>query len=87
MKYLILLCLFMVGPAAAGSITFDVCSGYTVSKKGNDVLVRCPGDPIDTPWLTFVNCLNPIADRSIPGKLVITCRGKIVYAPPVPAPQ
>ena len=60
--------------AARRPLTFsEVCSGYTVSKRGTDVIIRCPGDPTDQPWFTFKNCPRPVVDRSKPGLLTITC--------------
>jgi len=60
--------------AHAAGVTFcDVCSGYTISKRGDDVLIRCPGQK--DPWMTFKNCLNPKAKR-VGANLTITCGGK-----------
>lgn len=63
--------LFGVTRAHAGNVTFcNVCSGYTVSKRGDDVLIRCPG--VREPWMTFTHCLNPIVQRGA-GSLTINC--------------
>jgi hypothetical protein len=60
--------------AAPRPVTFcDVCAGYMISKRGNDVLIRCPGAPIDQPWMTFPNCNNPTVERT-PTQVKITCR-------------
>ena len=49
----------------ARPVTFaNLCWGYTLSKRGNDVLVRCPNDPQSTPWLTIVGCGNPTVVRT-----------------------
>ena len=40
----------------------DLCAGYTVSKRGNDVLIRCPG--MAQPWMIVSPCLNPKVVRS-----------------------
>lgn len=37
------------------------CKGYTISKKGDDVLIRCPGLP--DPWLIFKPCPQPTVVR------------------------
>lgn len=99
-RFLIGLCigLFVVGVLWAGSshaqvlgptpqpIKFcDVCAGFTVSKRGNDVLIRCPGRPLDKPWMTLQNCVNPKVDRTQPSNVSINCN----YPPPgfVPPPK
>lgn len=65
--------LFAFTAAHAKPITFcNVCTGYTVSQRGDDVLVRCPGEPIEEPWLTFYDCHNPKVTRGA-GQLTITC--------------
>jgi len=58
---------------AAPSLSFCmVCVGYTVSKRGDDVLIRCPG--MKDPWMIIVHCLNPKVARS--GlDITITCGG------------
>jgi hypothetical protein len=55
------------------SLSFcKVCVGYTVSKRGDDVLIRCPG--MKDPWMIIVHCLNPKVARS--GlDITITCGG------------
>lgn len=74
MRWLAVLALALATSAYGGTITFaDVCAGYTVSKRGDDVLVRCPGMGYETPWLTVKNCRNPVVDRSVPGRLKISC--------------
>lgn len=35
------------------------CKGYTISKKDDAVLIRCPGVPVETPFLTFRPCPTP----------------------------
>ena len=58
---------------AAKPITFcGVCPGYMISKKGNDVLIRCPGEPLDKPWMTFKDCKNPKVTRT-PTMVTINC--------------
>jgi len=63
----------LVLPAlAAAPLRFcDVCAGYTISKRGDDVLIRCPG--VADPWLTIKNCRNPNAQRD-GSNLTITCQ-------------
>ena len=74
MKAVLLGLLFVAGSVYADSVTFcDVCTGYTVSKRGNDVLIRCPGKT--EPWMTFKNCLNPVAKRN-GNSVTIICGGK-----------
>jgi hypothetical protein len=51
----------------------DVCAGFTVSKRGTDVLIRCPGAPIATPWMTIRECSAPKVDRTQPSNVSITC--------------
>lgn len=49
----------------------NLCANYTVSKRGNDVLIRCPGriDPV----FVLTKCANPSVLRS-GGQVTITCR-------------
>lgn len=51
---------------AGRPLTFgNVCSGYTISKRGDStVLIRCPGDPLDRPWMTIERCRNPRVTRT-----------------------
>ena len=59
------LVLVEVTHAAARPVSFsDVCIGFTISKKGNDVLIRCPGEPMDRPWMTIKDCKNPVVQRT-----------------------
>lgn len=68
-----LLAVLTMTVAEASTVTFcDVCAGYTVSKRGNDVLIRCPGQPVDRPWMTFKDCRNPRVTRAA-GSLAISC--------------
>jgi hypothetical protein len=65
----------MVASANAGSVAFcDLCTGFTVSKRGTDVLLRCPGKA--TPWMTIKDCANPKVDRSVPSRVSIACNSK-----------
>lgn len=56
----------------------NVCVGYTLSARGEDVYVRCPATPPPgPPWLRVVGCARggtPVVDRSVAGRVVITCR-------------
>jgi len=59
------LVLVEVTHAAARSVSFyDVCVGFMISKRGNDVLIRCPGAPLDQPWMTIKDCKNPVVQRT-----------------------
>ena len=40
----------------------DVCEGFTISKRGDDLLIRCPGKP--EPWMTIKDCKSPRVTRS-----------------------
>jgi hypothetical protein len=75
-RFVVLLALAVILYAAAshaGSLSLtNVCTGYTISKRGNDVLVRCPG--MRDPWLTMVNCRNPTVQRA-GGNITINCGG------------
>lgn len=53
----------------------ELCTGYLVSKRGNDTLIRCPGDDFETapPWFLRKGCMLPIVDRSVPGQVTIRC--------------
>lgn len=51
------------------SIT-NLCEGFTISQRGNDVLLRCPGDA--TPFMTFKGCTRPVVQRS-KYSVTITC--------------
>ena len=63
--------LMMIPAAAARPVKFcDLCSGYTVSKKGDDVLIRCPG--LKDPWMTIKNCPKPVVKRN-GADVTITC--------------
>jgi len=48
----------------------DVCDGFTVSKRGDDVLIRCPGQT--EPWMTFKNCKSPRVTRK-GNNVTVTC--------------
>lgn len=56
--------------AQAVTLTFWICDGYTLSRRGDDVLVRCPNKP--DPVFTFRNCKTPIVKR-LPDRIVLTC--------------
>lgn len=72
--------LLLFAPLAdARPVTFcDVCPGYAISKKGNDVLIRCPvpaGSPPGTKgelWLTVQGCQNASVQRSAT-QVTVTC--------------
>jgi hypothetical protein len=51
----------------------DVCAGFTVSKKGDDVFIRCPGQPVTSPWMTINTCPDPKVNRTAPNNVSITC--------------
>jgi len=58
---------------AARPVTFcDVCPGYMISKKGDDVYIRCPGEPMDKAWMIFKDCKNPKVTRTAT-MVTITC--------------
>jgi hypothetical protein len=76
-KRLATILIFVLGaslPAyAARPVTFcDVCKNYMISKKGDDVYIRCPGEPLDKPWMTFKDCKNPKVTRTAT-MVTITC--------------
>lgn len=50
-----------------------LCTGYTISKRGDDVLFRCPSRPY--PWLIVKDCKNPKVVRSGPrnSNVSVTC--------------
>ena len=50
----------------------EVCTGFTLSKRGTDVLIRCPGQPINQPWLTIRECADPKVVRAA-NNVAITC--------------
>ena len=49
----------------------DLCPGYTISKRGDDVLIRCPG--MRDPWMTILSCKNPRVTRHSNGDVTIAC--------------
>lgn len=64
----------VIASAEARSVTFaDVCSNYTISRRGDDLLIRCPGEK--EPWMTIKECKNPRAKRS-GSKVTIFCEFK-----------
>ena len=70
---LISLVLLALPAMAAQPVTYcDLCAGYTVSRKGDDVLIRCPGAPRDQPWMTIKDCKNPRMTQR-PDRVTITC--------------
>jgi hypothetical protein len=70
----VLITIIGLASAYASPMTFcEVCAGYTISKRGNDVLIRCPG--VKDPWMTFKDCANPVVKRSA-ANVTITCGGK-----------
>jgi len=75
-RFIVLLALAVIlyaVTAQAGGVTFcNVCTGYTISKRGDDVLIRCPG--VRDPWMTFKNCKTPKATR-VGANLTLTCGG------------
>lgn len=72
MKWLWGSLLFVAFPAlAVAPLKFcDVCSGYTISKRGDDVLIRCPG--MTEPWMIVKSCKKPVVQRSF-NNVSITC--------------
>ena len=56
--------------ATKNLVLCDVCEGYTLSKKGDDLLIRCPNKT--DPWMILANCKNPIA-KKVGNKITITC--------------
>ena len=68
-----LLVVYASSVGAARPLTFcDLCAGFTVSKKDNDILIRCPSAPRDQPWLTIKDCKNPRMTQ-LKDKVTITC--------------
>lgn len=51
----------------------DLCAGYTISKRGDDVLIRCPGDQHQQPWMTITKCPKPKVTRHRNGDVTIAC--------------
>lgn len=75
-RLILLACLLLISFSAfAGRpVTFgEVCPGYTISKRGHDLLIRCPGEPRELPWMTIQDCKEPVAKRS-GDRLTITCK-------------
>jgi hypothetical protein len=68
----LLLALVSVAAFAARPVKFaDLCPGYTISKRGDDVLIRCPG--LTEPWMTIQKCRNPRVTRHSNGDVTIAC--------------
>lgn len=68
----LLLVLVLVGVAEAMNPVrlCGLCTGYTISTRGDDTLIRCPG--LRDPWLTLKNCTKPVATRRN-DSVTITC--------------
>jgi hypothetical protein len=62
----------------------DVCAGAQFTKKGNDVIWRCPG--MKEPYMVFKDCLNPKVERNKDGSVKsLTC--SLPYTVPPPPQQ